>query len=403
MKRQPLLCWIVVNCVPYHEARLKAAVEQARLRVSMIQLTGIDTHWTAVQPEQLARGFRRQTLFPATPWHKIDRRTMVRSLQASLAELRPDVVCINGWSFGGGIAALDWSISHQVPVVMMSESTALDGPRHPWKEVVKRRIVGLCSASLVGGSRHRDYIAELGAPLERVFTGYDAVDNEHFCSGAEAARGAETQLRHRLGLPQRYFMACSRLIEKKNIAGLLHAYARYRERAGVAAWSLVVVGEGELKGQLLALRSELGLRDQVHFVGEKTYQELPAYYGLAGAFVHASTTEQWGLVVNEAMAAGLPVLVSERCGCAADLVVPGVNGQTFDPADIDELAEAMRRLAGDDAGRAAMGKASQEIVARWSPRRFAESLGCAVEAALRARPPAPDAIDRLVLWGMRDR
>jgi glycosyltransferase involved in cell wall biosynthesis len=403
MKRQPLLCWIVVNCVPYHEARLNAVVEQARLRVSMIQLTGIDTHWTVEQSKQLACRFGRQTLFPSTPWYEIDRRKMVRSLQACLAELKPDVVCINGWSFGGGIAALHWSISRRIPVVLMSESTALDGSRAPWREEIKRRIVGLCSASLVGGSRHRDYIAELGAPVDRVFTGYDVVDNEYFCAGAEAARGAEKQLRHRLGLPQRYFMACARLVEKKNIAGLLRAYARYCERAEAAAWSLVVVGEGELKGRLLALRSRLGLGDQVHFVGEKSYEELPAYYGLASAFIHASAIEQWGLVVNEAMAAGLPVLVSERCGCAADLVVPGVNGQSFDPTHTDELAEAMRRLAGDDAERAAMGRASREIVARWSPRRFAENLGSAVEAALRASPPVPDPIDRLVLWGMRQR
>src|SRR5262249_59830905 len=106
---------------------------------------------------------------------------------------------------------------------------------------------------------------------------------------------------------------------------------RYRAAAGTAAWKLVLLGEGEQRAKLEGLRDALGLRNDVSMPGFKQYDELPAYYGLASAFVHTSTTEQWGLVVNEAMAAGLPVLVSERCGCGPDLVREGVNGFTFDP------------------------------------------------------------------------
>ena len=80
--------------------------------------------------------------------------------------------------------------------------------------------------------------------------------------------------------------------------------------------------------------------------GFKQYHDLPAYYGLAGAFVHTSTVEQWGLVVNEAMAAGLPVLVSRNCGCAADLVQDGVNGFAFDPLDGDRMAALLTKVAG---------------------------------------------------------
>jgi hypothetical protein len=193
MNRQPLLCWIVVNSVPYHDARLNAAAAQARLRLCLVQLTGIDVDWDLPEPKEFTQTVHHYTLFPNTPWHDIDGRAMVRSLQACLAQVRPDVVCVNGWSSGGGIAALAWCLSHQVPVIMMSESTAIDHPRHYWKEAVKRRIVSLCSASLVGGSRHRDYIAELGAPRDHVFTGYDAVDNDHFSAGADAARRADRQ------------------------------------------------------------------------------------------------------------------------------------------------------------------------------------------------------------------
>jgi len=136
-------------------------------------------------------------------------------------------------------------------------------------------IAELCSPSLVGGTRHRNYIAALGAPLDRVFTGYDAVDNEHFRKGADGARCAKEHLRQELGLPSRFFMGCLRFEAKKTLSRLLHAYARYRESAGEAAWSQVVVGDGELKGELLALRTQLALEAHIQFPGPKGYWDLP--------------------------------------------------------------------------------------------------------------------------------
>jgi 1,2-diacylglycerol 3-alpha-glucosyltransferase len=396
MSVPPLLCWVLVNSVPYHEARFKAMAEIARLRLSMVQFTEIDT-FRALQQAQAKQSFKRYTLFPETSWSRIRGRDAVRRLHACLNEIKPAVVCINGWSFGGAIAALIWCLSHQVPAIVMSESTAIDERRHWWKEAIKRRIVSLCSAALVGGSRHRDYLVALGAAPSHIFTGYDVIDNGHFRAGAERARQSGQQLRVRLELPIRYFMACSRFAPKKNLFRLLQAYARYRQGAGSAAWSLVIVGEGELKDDLIALRDQLGLGASVQFAGPKKYHELPAYYGLASAFIHASTTEQWGLVVNEAMASGLPVLVSERCGCAQDLVQPGVNGILFNPTDIDALAQAMRDVAAESCDRQAMGQASQEIVAHWSPDHFAKNLAKAAEAALHHAKPVPSLVDRALL------
>jgi glycosyltransferase involved in cell wall biosynthesis len=397
------LCWVLVNTVPYQEARLRAAAMQMPLRVGVVQLAGRDAFRALELVVQGDESIDRRTLFPDKRFHDIDGRAMVRGLRALLDELRPNVVCINGWSEGGCIAALGWCVANRVPAVMMSESTAYDQRRRWWKEAIKRRIVGLCSAILVGGSAHRDYIAELGASLDHVFMGYDAVDNDHFRKGAERARRAESSLRQELSLPPAYFMACSRFEAKKNLPGLLRGYARYRELVSGRPWSLVVVGDGELKEELFALRHRLGLEEQVLFPGAKNYQELPSYYGLAGAFVHASTTEQWGLVVNEAMAAGLPVLVSKRCGCAPDLVVPGSNGLLFDPDDVNSIASAMVEIADGSHDLSAMGRSSQKIVGRWSPTCFAQSLNEAVEAAMRTPAPVPGLIDRLLLWTLRER
>jgi glycosyltransferase involved in cell wall biosynthesis len=152
-------------------------------------------------------------------------------------------------------------------------------------------------------------------------------------------------------------------------------------------------------------------RDSVHRVvlrpglpGFRQYDELPVWSGLASAFVHASTTEQWGLVVNEAMASGLPVLVSERCGCVRDLVENGINGLAFDPDDIQALAALMRRVAAmTDERRAAMGRAGQRIIADWGPERFADGLMQAVQLAMSRPPPRVSLFDRALLWSLAHR
>ncbi len=235
---------------------------------------------------------------------------------------------------------------------------------------------------------------------ERIFTGYDVIDNHYFAIGSDQARHDADNIRTRFALPQRFFLASNRFIEKKNLPRLLNAYTLYRNQAGPAAWKLVLLGDGPLKAQLQALIVQKDLSPWVLMPGFKQYDQLPAYYGLAGAFIHASTTEQWGLVVNEAMASGLPVLVSNRCGCAPDLVEEGRNGYTFDPYDVDALARLMLNIAADDCDRAAMGQASREIIARWTPQTFAENLYKAAEAALNAPRPKASLLDRMLLWAL---
>jgi glycosyltransferase involved in cell wall biosynthesis len=128
------------------------------------------------------------------------------------------------------------------------------------------------------------------------------------------------------------------------------------------------------------------------------YPDLPEYYARAGAFVHASTTEQWGLVVNEAMASGLPVLISNSCGCAQDLVQDGVNGFTFDPTDVHQLAGLMASLSAFQSFRVSeFGAASRAIISDWGPERFAQGMKAAAECALKAGPKQAMLVDRVWL------
>ena len=141
----------------------------------------------------------------------------------------------------------------------------------------------------------------------------------------------------------------------------------------------------------------------VHLPGFKQYGELPAFFGLAQAFVHASTTEQWGLVVNEAMASGLPVLISDRCGCAMDLVAENKNGFTFPPENVETLAQLMLKVSESGFPLVTFGAESRRIVSHWGPERFAAGLRDAVETALKTPARKAGLLDRLLLKLLRHR
>ncbi len=382
---------------PYHLARLGSAAQQGDL--TAVELSGRDSTY-AWDVAETGAGLRRLTVMPDADVDEQPVAAYRARLESLLDESRAEVVAIAGWSAPWALAALAWCRRAGVPAVLMSDSSAEDAPRTPLKEAIKRRVVGLYQAALVAGTRHQDYVTSLGMPPDRVFLGYDVVDNDHFSAGADRARQDAVEVRRRLGLPERYFLASARFIPKKNLSRLLAAYARYRDDAGDQAWHLVLLGDGPLRAELEAEITRLGIAGHVLLPGFLQYRELPAYYGLAGAFVHASTVEQWGLVVNEAMAAGLPVLLSERCGCAPDLLQPGVNGYTFDPCDTHALAQRMAQLAAAEGDRDAMAAASRRIIGRWTPEVFADGLWRAAAAARQFAAGDFGLLDRLLLQGL---
>src|SRR5208283_5991708 len=271
----------------------------------------------------------------------------------------------NGWGLPGTAAMLHWALRRQVPCVLMSDSNEHDAPRVWWKDAVKRCLVTHCKAALVGGSCSREYAIRLGMPAETIFDGYDVVDNEHFRAGALRARASRDCASALHCLPHSYFLTCARFEPKKNLHRLIDAYAAYIRQIGGEPWSLVIAGDGTLRRELESRAHVLGVEERVIFKGLVNYEDLPAYYGLAKAMVHPSTTEQWGLVINEAMAAGLPVLVSARCGCVKDLVKHQVNGVIFNPWRTEEITAAMLTAHREESRFEQMGRESSAIIGKW--------------------------------------
>ena len=241
-------------------------------------------------------------------------------------------------------------------------------------------------------------------PRERVFTGYDVVDNEYFLQRTEEVRGQESEVRKQYGLPEKYFLASARFVEKKNLPTLITAYAEYRQLGNKdnrqtidnRPWDLVLLGDGPLRETLNSQLSTLNLQAHVHLPGFKQYEDLPVYYALANAFVHASRTEQWGLVVNEAVASGLPMIVSERCGCVPELV--NGNGFTFDPFNEQELVERLAQMAAlSNDERQRLSDASYRISADFAPKRFGEGLEQAASVAMKVGQKRFGTFDRALL------
>ena len=234
------------------------------------------------------------------------------------------------------------------------------------------------------------------------------MDNDYFAQRAIEIRDshlrpgyggqAAFEIRKKYALPENYFLASARFIEKKNLPSLIIAYAEYREKwKGDTPWDLVLLGDGPLRETLNSQLSTLNLHSHVHLPGFKQYDELPVYYALANAFVHPSTTEQWGLVVNEAIASGLPVIVSDRCGCVPELVQG--NGFTFNPMDEQELALLLLKMAKlSHEERQKLADVSYTIAANFSPERFGEGLDRAASVALELAPRRFGVIDRALLF-----
>src|SRR6266699_2252767 len=192
MERKPAVAVVFHHIGPYHHARLNAATD--RLSVTGIEWSakGHDA-WGA--PDSAAR-YQKISIFPEATDDHPQKSDLRRAFWSALEQMNPDVVAVNGWNNFGSLIAARCCVRCRIPMVVMSESSRQDEPRTWWKEAIKRRIVGLYSAALVGGQRHVEYLVELGMPRDRIITGYDVVDNEYFLQKAEEVRGQRSEVGH---------------------------------------------------------------------------------------------------------------------------------------------------------------------------------------------------------------
>ena len=253
---------------------------------------------------------------------------------SALQRGRYDVVVVGGYSVFAEQAAIVWARLTRTPYVLHSESHLLkvraSGLRKA-KDLVLPRIVGTAAAGMAVGSLAAEYLAHYGLPRNRIRIVPNTVDVAGYAERAAAARARADEIRTRRGLPERFLVFAGRLVEAKGLTDLLAAL----RSLGDAAPTVLVAGDGPL-------RAELDAAPHVVTLGFQSRDALIELWALADAAVVPSRDEPWGVVVNEALACGCPVVATEAVGAAHDLILDGENGRVVRTGDVASLADALR-------------------------------------------------------------
>lgn len=383
--------------LPYHRARIRQT--QQRLAALGHRLTAIE-----VASQDASYGFDQYAgqenfthicCLPGSSYHDHTANEIHSTVLQSLRALQPDVIFAPATPFPEGIAAVAYRLGAGCRSIMMDDAWEHTDQRGWLTSAIKRLIHRNIDGVFIPAPSHRTYYEKLGFPRVRTLFGVDVVDNDYFCCHAAAAWTAAAAIRHEYRLPEKYFLFVGRFLPRKGLETLLKAYCDYCAGTGSSAWKLVLVGGGP---HLEQIRAQAADTVGIHFAGVIKGEELCHYYGLAQALVVPSVFDPWGLVVNEGMAAGLPVLVSRGCGAAATLVVEGENGWTFAHEDTGHLTALMLRMSKlPTVELQRMGDFSRGIIADWSLDRFADGV---IEALnLTRREPGGLLADMAVrLW-----
>ena len=292
-----------------------------------------------------------------------------------LAHARPAAVIVGGWNALPLLQALSASRRLGIPCLVRAESSGLE-PRPPWTRALHRGLLSRFRACLAIGESNRRFYLRNGVPAERIFPVPYFADNDRFAAQAERWTPERDAIRAGWGIGpvEICFLFAGKLVAKKRVLDFLAACGTARRSDPRIRPLVVGTGEMESAARGFAARHESGAA----FAGFLNQTEISRAYVAADCLVLPSDYgETWGLVVNEAMAHGLPAIVSDRVGCGPDLVLDGLTGRVFPFGDVEALARTLLALAADGGARAEMGRRAREHVASYSAAR-------AVDGTLRA-------------------
>jgi glycosyltransferase involved in cell wall biosynthesis len=289
------------------------------------------------------------------------------------------VIFMLGWgsvSSLAGIAACWWA---DIPFFLYGDSS-FPPPETTLRSRIRARLLPMlfraATGFMVSGVLNADYYRHYGADPEHFFLLPWAVDNERFAEASQFAPGERDAMRAKFAITpeQTLFVFSAKLVERKDPMTLLRAYEQLPDRDDAA---LLFLGDGVLREPLETFTREHDLHN-VHFAGFVNQSELPKYYGISDVFVLSSTYEPRGAVINEAMACGLPVIVTDRCGSIGDIVLEGENAFVYPAGDAEGLSRSMARVIRDPKLRARMAQRSSEIIGTWTFARGVEGVKAAL-------------------------
>lgn len=284
-------------------------------------------------------------------------------------KFKPNVINLPGYYEPAMNVVLFYCRLKGIKVIISADSTEGDNPNVGWREALKRFVVSKAHGFFCYGSKSAEYILKLGMKPEQILVANNSVDNDRVDNvHAEALKTRET-VKYSYKLRKYNFIYVGRLIDVKNLDNLLTAYKPLAD----SDWGLIVLGDGSEEANLKKFKSDNNL-DGICFIEGQPWYDVPKILALADVFVLPSYSEPWGLVVNEAMACGLPVIVSNKCGSAYDAVKEGINGYTFNPYNIEELTLVFKKFVDSPESIIPFGQKSKEIIKRFSPENVAQEM-----------------------------
>ncbi len=305
-----------------------------------------------------------------------------------LSREKPDLVILGGYSSPTCTLAVPLLRRHSIPFLFAIETADIgnlefDTVLQRGLRLFRKKLVSVSSGVLVPGRAAKDHVISLGVPSERIFLAPNSVDTDRFKPAPSRQEGRE--FRSVLGLPGGTLcLYVGGLTERKGLGVLFQAFRR--SLSEMSDFHLVIVGEGRLKDTLSRqIDRDSVLKDHVSLVGFCSDELLPLYYSACDFFVFPTRYDIWGMVLNEAMSSGLPVISSDCAGASMDLIDEGVTGYRVRADDPRAFEEALTRLGGDSTLRQRMGRnARRKIMSGYTPRHQADGVVRAVLQTLES-------------------
>lgn len=296
------------------------------------------------------------------------------SIIASVKKFEPDAILVYGWAFKSHLKVMR-HFKGKVPVLFRGDSTLLDETSSlmaTGRRLLLKWIYRHINVALYTGRNNHEYFRKAGLKNHQLVFAPHAVDNDRFQSLTDPDKKYADHLRGRFNILSNDFVVlfAGKMEPKKDPAILLEAFAQNRFPSDV---HLVMTGTGVL---LPALQEKYQDNSNIHFAGFQNQGQMPSVYQVADVFVLPSRgpSETWGLSVNEAMANGKAVIVSDKCGCAADLVSDGINGYVFKAGDLDKLIHILKQMADNKNCVVLMKAESAKKIIDYSMERVATAI-----------------------------
>jgi glycosyltransferase involved in cell wall biosynthesis len=255
----------------------------------------------------------------------------------------------------------------------------MDNPHFYYKETIKRIFISKCVGAFCYGNKSKEYLIKLGMEEKNIHVRCQATDNDTIRANWMKAIEKKGELTGAHSFSKYNFIYVGRLSSEKNLETLLSAFSKLKkQKAHAANWGLIIVGDGTERQTLTKMVTDGNIAN-VYFTGGKSWYEVPVFFALSNVFVLPSLSEPWGLVANEAMVCGLPVILSSRCGAAYDILDNGENGFMFDPQDVNDLVGRLSYFVDNPDEIERMGANSHRIISAYTALHAAQQMKLGIE------------------------